>query len=83
MTLEDILYFIIPIFIGIIIGIPFALFFLWRKFRKIKKDIPINLQVEDKVPKPLKVEKEVKETWPKKKKPLKKKIKKKKKRSKK
>ena len=50
--IDIILQVLIPVFIGVIIGVPIALIYLNRKFKKIEKNIPKELQVEDKVPTP-------------------------------
>ncbi len=49
MTPEEILIFLLPLFVGIVIGIPIALLYSKFKLKKIEKNIPKNLQAKDKV----------------------------------
>ncbi len=62
MLLEEILKALAPLFIGCIVGIPIALIYLWRKFKKIEKEIPTKPQLEPEVPIPSESDKEVETT---------------------
>ena len=63
MLLEEILKALAPLFIGCIVGIPIALIYLWRKFKKMENEIPTKLQLEPEVPIPSESDKEVETTW--------------------